>query len=480
MRAKQVRATSTPPARPISNGHVSRTARWPGNPLTRPPTDAELELRDARYRRLARLLLLLITLALLVFLYAPEWLMDTLLEAPKPVRPLVMRTLSLLVSVYPWFQRGALLLLVALLLHLCIAACLVGVQRRNRAARVFRTLALEIAPTPALSPMQGVDLFVGLQRLNRVRERWRGREETLVFALVSGTDGRMRMRVRGPADDRDWTTFLCQQIEGRAPGTTARPTEDDLAIARADAAPGQMLGWCDLVLMRDASYPLNDLGQFAADPLGPLAATLRTSSQVHYAAYELILRAVENRWRRRLRTQVAQIEARLTPDDLTSHEALLRKADQVAYDVVVRCIVIADEPESARAKLHDMHDALAQLDRTTRGITQRLHIPAVDRFLPAGAQGRVVRIRPTAARHPAFILRDLSRLLGLVLLGSLLGLVLGEGVLPHLRLEWTAALEYPPRVLSSSAALFRPICLPSIPHTVVFSALGVSAACSWR
>jgi hypothetical protein len=302
---KDTTTTSVSSPRPISHQRVRRAARWHGNPLTRPPTDAELELRDLRQRRILGLLRLLVTLAILSLLSAPQSVISRALELPPPARLLVVRALPLITHAYPWFHLGALLILATLLVHLCIAARLLAVQRRNRAATAFHTLALNIAPAPALSPLHGVDLFIGLQRLNHPHGRWRGLEERLIFALVSGTDGRMRMRVRGPAHSRDWATFLCQQIEGRAPGTTARPVEDDLAAAIARATPGQVLGWCDLVLMRDASYPLNDLGQFATDPIGPLAAALRGSAHVHYAAYELILRAVEGRWRRPLRTQVA-------------------------------------------------------------------------------------------------------------------------------------------------------------------------------
>jgi hypothetical protein len=469
MPLKRTTTISTPPPRPISHQRVRQAVRWQGSPLTRPPTDAELELRDLRQRRLFRLLRFLITLALLSLLYAPQSVISILLEVPPPARPFVVRALPLITRAEPWLHLGALLILTTLSVHLCIAACLLAVQRRNRSTTAFRSLNLDIAPAPALSPLHGVDLFVGLQRLNHPQGRWRGAEERLVFALVGGADGRMRMRVRGPAHSRDWTAFLCQQIEGRAPGTTARPADDDLAVAIARATPGQVLGWCDLVLMRDASYPLNDLGQFATDPIGPLAAALRGSSHIHYAAYELILRAVEGRWRRPLRTQVAQIEARLTPDDLVSHEALLRKADQVAYDVVVRCIVIADDPGSARTQLQDMRDALAQFDRTTRGATQRLHIPPLDRLAPGGALGRVVRIPSPTSHHEAIPLRHVLRVPSLSALGCGLGVMLGNGMLLHHWPALAAVLEHHRLVLPIPVALAR---LPFLVRVAQLGTLG--------
>src|SRR5262245_13879316 len=126
-----------------------------------------------------------------------------------------------------------------------------------------------LTPTSLLA---GVDLFLGLQRLDTPLGRGRGRETTLVFTLLGGDDGRMRLRVRGPIEGtRHWSRYLRQQIEGCAPGTTVRLVKDDLQNAVAAARPGQVLIWSDLVLLCDAAYPLNDLAQFSADPLGPLS-----------------------------------------------------------------------------------------------------------------------------------------------------------------------------------------------------------------
>src|SRR5207247_1853540 len=117
---------------------------------------------------------------------------------------------------------------------------------------------------------------------------------------------------------------------------------------------------------------------------------------IHYAAYEIIVRAVEDRWRKPIRTQLAHIQARLTPDDLPGHDALLRTAEQAAYDVLVRCIVVADDARTARTHLRDMREALGQFDRTTRGALQRLQPPTVDR-LGRGGRGQMVLIPPPDA-----------------------------------------------------------------------------------
>jgi hypothetical protein len=383
----------TPPRRPPALGpqRATTTARWPGNPDARPRTDAEDALRQRRRRQLARVLIPLLICALGAYLWMPQRVLQPLLEAPPPLRPWAIRGAHALTSAYPWAQLVALLLLGLLLVHLCTAFVLLAVQQRNRAAVRWRTLELDIAVSAAsaTSPA-GADLFLGLQRLDIPQWRGRGRETALVFTLLGGDDGRMRLRARGPIDaTRDWSSFLRQQIEGCAPGTTVRSVDDDLQVAIAAAQPGQVLAWSDLVLLRDVAYPLNDLAQFSADPLGPLASALRGGAAIHYAAYEIVLRAVERRWKAPLREQVARIQAALSPDDLASHDVLLRKAAQTGYDVVVRCLVIADDAAAARAQLHDMREQLAQYDRTTGGATQRLLIPSADR-LAGGGRGFLI------------------------------------------------------------------------------------------
>jgi hypothetical protein len=358
MPSKRPPSSFGPSSRPVRQQRTRRTARWEGDTQQRPPTDAEAALLAERRQRLGRVLSVVIGLpALVMYLYLPNQVIRTILEAPPPIRRFGTLVAAALTRFYPWCQFVAALVLVCLLLHLCLAAVLLIVQRRRRVRATFRTLALDIAPAQLLSPMHGVDLFVGLQRLNTPIGRGRGVEENLVFALIGGEDGRMQLRVRGPVAGRNWTTFLRQQIEGRCPGTTTRLADDDLvdALMQAarsasshDAHNAPVLAWSDLVLRRDAAYPLNDLSQFDTDPIGPLALALRGSPAVRYTAYEIMVRAVEDRWRQPIRTQLAHIQARLTPDDLPGHDALLRTAEQAAYDVVVRCIVVADDARAAR------------------------------------------------------------------------------------------------------------------------------------
>jgi hypothetical protein len=339
-----------------------------------------------RRRQLARVLVPLFILALGVYLWRPQSVVDRLLAAPPILRPWALRGAAALIHAYLWAKLAALALLGLLVIHLCAALVLFARQRRNRAAVRWRTLELELAPpTTIVTAPSGADLFLGFQRLDAPDGRGRGRERALVFALLGGDDGRMRLRVRAPIDDyADWSSVLRQQIEGCAPGTTVRPAADDLEAAIAHAQPGQVLAWSDLVLLRSAAYPMGDLAQFSADPLGPLATALRGGAEIHYAAYEIIVRAVERRAKAPLREQVARIQAQLSPDDLVSHDALLRKAATTAFDIVVRCVVIANDTVSARAKLQSMRAALTQYDRTTAGATQRLLIPPIDRLAGGG------------------------------------------------------------------------------------------------
>jgi hypothetical protein len=437
MPGKRPSSSTLPASRAVRQPRSHRAARWEGSLQHRPPTDAEAALHAERQQRIARAIGVVIGLpALVTYVYLPNRAIHTVLEAPPPLRRFGVLAASALTRFYPWCQFLATLVLALLLLHLCLATVLLIVQRRQRARATFHTLALDIAPAQLLSPLHGVDLFVGWQRRNVPYGRGRGSEENLVFALISGDDGRMQLRVRGPVAGRDWTTFLRQQIEGRCPGTTTRLVDDDLVVALMEAArtgahdtgSQPVLAWSDLVLRRDAAYPLNDLSQFDADPIGPLALALRGGPNIRYAAYEIIVRAVEDRWRQPIRTQLAHIQARLTPDDLPGHDALLRTAEQAAYDVVVRCIVVANNARVARAHLRDMREALGQFDRTTRGALQRLQAPSVDR-LGGGAAGHVVRIpSPNAVRWRLGI-TDLPRIAGLTMLGTALGVLIGSGVL---------------------------------------------------
>src|SRR6266508_2272840 len=110
-------------ARQLSHQRTNRSARWHGNPTTRPLTDAERAVQEVRVRGPQRLLALLLSLTLLTYLYAPQWVIGKLLATPPPLHGWVLRALLVIVRAYPWLQLTALLILTALLLHLCIAAC---------------------------------------------------------------------------------------------------------------------------------------------------------------------------------------------------------------------------------------------------------------------------------------------------------------------------------------------------------------------
>jgi hypothetical protein len=286
----------------------------------------------------------------------------------------------------------------------------------------------------------------------------------------------MQLRVRAPTATRDWTTFLRQQIEGCFPGTTARVADDDLAsaldtAAHARTADGQpaprVLGWCDLVLQHPAGYPLNDLSELDADPLGLLATRLQRRPYVHYAAYKIILRATDDRWRQSVREQLAHIAARLAPDDLPAHDALLTKAAQPAYDIVVRCIVIAEDRVAAREQLRDMREALAPFDRRTRHRTQRLQVHPLDRLPFIGHPlGRIVAIPP--ARQ--YLLHTVGQWLGATALlvmvaavGALIGVAASRGALFHVLPDLATLSAGFPLHLLLPTAIPRPPVLPPDP-----------------
>ena len=424
------------PRRSPPSTRVQRTARWHGSPIGRPATDAELELGRQRTRTLTRLLLVAGGAALLGVLVAPGALLVPLRALGGTHPPVwLATTLRVLIGLHPVLRTAVIVAGALLIAHLVVAGGLLALQRRTRARQQYITYDVLPALRDDRSPVRGVDLFAGLARLNRPHGRARGAEEVLVFALV-GDAGRARMRVRVPLRAaRDWGAQLRQQLSGMVPGTSVRPLTDSAGqpgddLAQAVATPGAAVGWVDLVMAHGVEYPLLDLTRFDADPLGALAAALTPAPELHYCGYELLVRAVEPRWQDGVRAQVARIQAQLAPADLAAHDALLQNAERVGYDVVVRGVVVARTPAAARARLATMRESLAPFDRTTRGRTQRLVVPPLDR-LAGAAHGRVVSDRPVV--NPRLRLA-LGALTGVLLATGLLGLCARLQIWPWLPL----------------------------------------------
>ncbi|NJO82546.1 MAG: hypothetical protein HC828_06765 [Blastochloris sp.] len=419
-----------PPASPTIRG---TTARWPGAADDRPRTDAEYTLRRWRQQLLIRFLVGWVGVPLLLtYLLAPTWLLPRLAQYLTEV-PGGLTVLWVLLAAYPFVQLGVVGVLGVLILHLTLAAVLVPLQQYHRRRTPYHTLALDLSLTEQPGPLHGMAFFVGLQRLAHAHGRVQGREATLVCSIVQGDDGLAQFRVRAPVrTDQDGLALLRDQITGRWPGTTTRLREqDDLQAAITQAATPPLSGGpralasLDLTLCHHASYPLNDVSGLLDESLGPLLVALQHRPGVQYAAYELILRGVEPRWRIPVRMQVAQIQARLSPDDLGGHDALLRTLDQAVYDVVVRCVVIADTAPQARAVVQQLAQALGQFDHTTRGHRQALRSPRID-VVRGGMRGRVVPLPPPDQATWSPTRREWLQASGWTLLGGLVGLLLGS------------------------------------------------------
>lgn len=419
-----------PPPSPTIRG---TTARWPGAADDRPRTDAEYTLRRWRYLLLWRLLVVWVVLPVLcTYLLAPTWLLPRLAQDFADV-PGSATLLRVLLTAYPFVQLGVVGVLSVLILHLTLAAVLVPIQQYHRRRTPYHTLALDLTLAEQPGPLHGMAFFVGLQRLTHAHGRAQGREATLVCSIVQGADGLAQFRVRAPVrTDQDGLALLRDQIAGRWPGTTTRLLEqDDLQTAITQAAaptPAEnrrCLTSIDLTLCHHAAYPLNDVSGLLDESLGPLLVALQHRPGVQYAAYELILRGVEPRWRIPVRMQVAQIQARLSPDDLGGHDALLRTLDQAVYDVVVRCVVIADTPAQSQAVAQQLAQALGQFDHTTRGHRQALRSPRID-VVRGGMRGRVVPLPPPEQATWSPTRQDLMQAAGMTLVGGLVGLLLGS------------------------------------------------------
>lgn len=453
----------------VGPGRVTRQARWSGSPDRRPATDADQMLGQHQRRTLTRLLLLALLIVLGVYLLLPGVLFGPLIAAlPTRRPPAVTTTIRFLLALHPFVTILCALTLVGVVTHLVVGIVSAVLQARARARVTWRTFTVLPPLKDGLSPLRGVDVFASLTRLTRPHGRWRGQEEALVFALVRDDDGRAALRVRVPdARTTDYATLLRTQLTGLVPGTTVRPLHDadgqpvdDLTDALdRTRTPGAVLGWIDVTMERGVEYPLMDLLQFDGDPMGALAAALHTTDGVQYCGYEIIVRAVEPRWRDGVRAQVARIQGQLAPGDMAAHEVLLRTAERVAYDVVVRCLVVASDVTAGRTQLIALRDALGQFDRETRGRRQRLDVPLRDRIAnPQARSGQFVPVATLAPPDPDATTPRVRRVPQVLRDGGpglLLG-ALGGGVLTWLP-TWPAQPLVLPQLPMLAGAVVAPL-----------------------
>lgn len=354
--------------------------RWHGDPEQRPPTDAEQARQRRQQRTLARFCGMLVFVAVFAFVVAPLPLLLALRDVSGPLARPAAVIGGGLQAIYPLLKGGLLIVLGYLLLHLSVGLVLLTIQRRQRTRRALATFRLELARSESTELGRGVDIFAGIGELLSAAGRLTGNEDALVFALINHTDDhRVRLAIRGPA------RTLAQQatlqavrnlVSGAAPGTTTQPAADDLEAQIGSAAlQDGFAGSADFVLLRSPSYPLKDLGLFiGSDPLGPLAAALDRKDGVRYAAIELIIRAVpvQNDWRAPLREQIGAIQGSVNPEDIAAYDALLRKVESHGFDVVVRCIVVAENRQAAIQQLRELHHALRTFSRPAGSARQGL------------------------------------------------------------------------------------------------------------
>lgn len=356
--------------------------RWHGDPLHRPPTDAEIAKDRRRQRSLLRFAVFIGVVALFGFVLAPTPVLLALKGVPPAVAPFAQKAGWWLQVSYP-FAKGALLLgLGATLLHLCLGAYVVAHQIAQRRRAVLQTMLLDLPRTPTTELGRGVDLFAGIGELLNATGRLYGNEDVLVFALVNdASDEKVRLAVRSPARQPAHAVLaeaLRNLLTGVAPGTTTRPAPDDVQALTGGNGTNdgaRFIGYADIVLARSPSYPLKDLAMFVGgDPLGPLATALARQDNVQYASYELILRALPRKedWRAPLRERIGQIQGTVNPEDIAAYEALVRKVESHGFDVVLRCIVGAESRAAALAQLRTMQHALLTFSRPSGDARQSL------------------------------------------------------------------------------------------------------------
>jgi hypothetical protein len=355
--------------------------RWQGDPDQRPPTDAEDARRRRKQRAIQRFFAIIGVVALGVFVLNPHPLLLLLREVEGQFAEPAATVGLWLQRAHPVVRYGLVLLLGSVLVHLSIGLGLLLLQQHRRRQRELATFLIDLARSEQSEPGRGVDIFAGLGELLTPAGRLTGTEDTLVFALVNHTDDhRVRLAIRGLADSptRQATLQAVRNlVSGAAPGATTQPAADELQTLIGREAPLRdgFVGSADFVLLRSPSFPLKDLAMFiGSDPLGPLATALDRRDGVRYTAFELIMRALPPKedWRAPLREQIGAIQGSVNPEDIAAYEALLRKVEGYGFDLVIRCIVVAETRFAAVRQLREMHNALRSFSRPAGSARQAL------------------------------------------------------------------------------------------------------------
>jgi len=462
--------------------------RWHGDPDHRPPTDAEHTRQRRKQRTLLRFFGMLGFMALFVFVAAPM----PLLLALQNVSGQLVRSAEIvgwwLQTSYPYLKYGVLILLGYLLLHLFTGLILLQMQLRQRRRHELTTFLVDLARSEQTELGRGIDIFAGIGELLSPAGRLTGNEDTLVFALVNNTDDhRVRLAIRGPATTPTQHATLQavrNLVSGAAPGTTTQPARDDVQAQLGSEASNAntveqiadgFVGYADFVLLRSPSYPLKDLAMFiGSDPLGPLATALDRKDGVRYTAFELILRAMPAKedWRAPLREQIGAIQGSVNPEDIAAYEALLRKVETYGFDVVVRCIAVAQSRQAVVQQLRELHNALRTFSRPAGSARQGLL--RLGGRLPNRSAGYTVipltAATTSSARLPGWGWRLFVYAFGGTALGGALGWLLSQAlpVIQNLLVDGS--------ILRLSLALLHALIAPP-GNTLLLVALMTLAGC---
>jgi|GEM_PF-2153339 len=345
-------------------------ARWHGDIRERPQTEAEYLRGQRRWRSVGGFAGALLVAALFAFVIMPMRVLVPLSAVTEPAAlARGARTVGMLLqTAHPWIGLGLVLMLGWLGLHLLVGMGVLLVQGHRRRRGVGTTMRIDLGKGE--TDLGGsIDLFDGVGELLHDRGRMWGQEDTLIFALVNtGATNRVELRVRGTGAGRSrWMDAVRNSISGIAPGSTLHVVEDDLVQATTQGQATQgYLGWCDITLMRHQNYPIKDLAMFAGgDPLGGLGHALLHLPGVRYSGMEIILRGMPRAqdWRRPLREAIGRIQARMLPDDLGAHDALVRKTEHYGYDVCLRLSVVGEQRAGVEAQLRTIFQALQSYNR---------------------------------------------------------------------------------------------------------------------
>jgi hypothetical protein len=186
----------------------------------------------------------------------------------------------------------------------------------------------------------------------------------------------------GSADlHQQWQAALRQLIIGHCSEASVDSPPDPLAnaIQQALGTAGTTLAWAEFLLPHHPSFPLRIPESATADLLGPLLAQLRPrAGMVRYSEAQIVSQPRHDwrsdgfGWRSAAHRRLLQLRNKTQIGSLNSDvQALERKLNDPASNVVLRIVLVADQRAAAQQMLGEIGSVLGQYAQRSGQYNQR-------------------------------------------------------------------------------------------------------------